>query len=678
MSTPSATRATRPIPNDATLVWLASERTAPLFRTLDRTRAFGPLVVLLSVLPPVLATFAETVTAEDASWGLRALDASGSPLPPQAVGVVEAFVPSEKVRPAALWLSAGLLRLTDPAQPVSASLGSLLGGALLLGMLWPLAKLLGGRRFAFWAVLIAAFHPTLMALLLDPVPLTMALSLGVIALWGHLNLNGKPHRLLLAALLIAASLTAGLLIVGSGALVVAAVIAIDAVVEWLLLVQNPVPARAVRGAASIGTIAVVRVAAAGLGVAAWIAIEQALPDRGVPGDGTMDAASLVGELTAMPLETVVIGPLWGLAVVGFGRLLRVLSRRSILRMAWPAPRLLFVWSIAAGIGVLWTSSPLDDPFDPESRYSIALFSLPFLLTAAYAIEEAARRMISGAWLLLAVALPLAMRLGSVMATFPHDGPGLWIVLGALGLAAAWIFARVIPAIVPQTGMRRGVLMSAVLLAIGINSADGLGVLFRPQNDDAAYRHLIADLEPHRGSEAVVLLTASAPPPELVYALRATFPEAAMEIATSWDEAASRLESRSGLETFSVVVTAWGMREGLGANSAEELLPSGEPMLFSDRELLLYTSTDRSTTRASAPATLHRNTLHRNEGNIFARGLPLRQRDAIRYNAGAWIQRPSGLGPETGARTPCFATSFPPVATAAPPQIASFATGRHRR
>ncbi|MGC1274740.1 MAG: hypothetical protein WBC44_13625 [Planctomycetaceae bacterium] len=595
MSSPPVSADPRAIPSDATLVWLASERTAPLFRTLDRTRAFGPLVVLLSVLPPVLATFAEVVTAEDAAWGLRALDAASSPLPPQAAASVEAVVPADKVRPAALWLSAALLRFTDPARPVSASLASLLGGAVLLSLLWPLAKSLGGRRFAFWAVLIAAFHPVLTALLLDPVPVTVALSLAVTALWGHLNMNGKPFGLLFASAVVALSSTAGLLLVGPAAVTVPVVVVFDAVLALMIPGIRFGDQRQTRGSAAAGTIAACRIAAALAGILVWIAVEQfVLAEADVVGnDMPAGVEPIAAELMDLPMEVVVIGPLWGLAVIGFGRLLRVISRRAAQRSSSPAPRLLFVWIFASTAAILWTSGPDDHGFDPVGRYTIALFSLPFLLTSAYAIEEAARRMISGAWVLLAIALPLAVRLGSLMATFSADGLGIWIVLAAIGLVAAWLFAKVIPAIVPQTGMRRGVLMAAVLVAVAVNSADGLGVLFRPQRDDDAYRRLIADLEPRRGADAVVLLTAFVPPPELTFAIRATFPEAAMEIASSWDEASARLEGRLGLTSQEVVVTAWGMREGVGANSAEELLPAGEPLLFAGRELLLYTSDEHA-------------------------------------------------------------------------------------
>lgn len=593
MSSPPVSAEQRVIPSDATLVWLASERTAPLFRTLDRTRAFGPLVVLLSVLPPVLATFAEVVTAEDAAWGLRALDATGSPLPPQAAASVEAVVPADQVRPAALWLSAALLRISDPARPVSASLASLLGGAMLLSLLWPLAKSLGGRRFAFWAVLIAAFHPVLTALLLDPVPVTVALSLAVTALWGHLNMNGKPHRLLLASAIVSLSTMAGLLLVGPAAITVSVVIVLDAVMALFIPGTRVGDQRQNRGSAGAGAIAACRIAAALVGVLLWIAVEQfVLVEAVVAGNGVPAGVEPIAEeLMDLPMEVVVIGPLWGLAVIGFGRLLRVISRRASQRSSLPAPRLLFVWFLASTAAILWTSGPDDHGFDPVGRYTIALFSLPFLLTAAYAIEEASRRMISGAWVLLAIALPLAVRLGSLMATFPTDGFGIWIVLAAVGLTAAWLIAKVIPAIVPQTGMRRGALMAAVLAAITVNSADGLGELFRPQRDDDAYRRLIADLDSRRGADAVVLLTAFVPPPELTFAIRATFPKAAMEIASSWDEAAARLEGRFGLTSQEVAVAAWGMRDGVGANSADELLPAGEPLLFAGRELLLYTSAE---------------------------------------------------------------------------------------
>lgn len=575
----------RPIPSDATLVWLASERAAPLFRTLDRTRAFGPLVVLLATLPAVLATFGEMVTPADAAWGLRALDATGSAMPAGVVAAVETAVPAEVVRPLPLWLSAGLMRLAGPALPVSGSLASLLGGALLLGVLWPLAKSLSGRRLAFWAVLLAAFHPTLTELLRLPVPVTLGLAASAAALWGSLNLDGKPLRLALISLGTVAAITFALAVEGPVALAAPAAVAIDAVLALFLTGRNSPQRPSARGAASPTRSTVRRLSAALAAVAVWAVLEGLGPDY-VPGH---DAKGPV-ETEAPSLDAAdpsIIGPLWGLAAIGLGRLLRVVHRRAAARSPRPVPRLVLVWLAVAGAAVLWRGTPAESGFDPAGRYAVAFAALPVLLAAAYAIEEASRRTVSGAWVLLAVALPLAVRLGTLMAAIRTDAPLAWVSLAAVGVAVLWLVTRVIPAAGSMPGFRRGMLMAAILLAVGVNGGDGAAVLLEGGSGTDHYRRLVARLRDVGPADAVVLV-ADSPPLELAFGLRASFPRSEAEITPTWDEAAAFLRRLPGAPGSAAVIAAWGVRGG-GAGPAEELHPAGGPLLFGDRELLIYTT-----------------------------------------------------------------------------------------
>lgn len=578
----------RPIPSDATLVWLASERAAPLFRTLDRTRAFGPLVVLLAGLPAILAVFAKVVTPVDAAWGLRALDLTGAEMPPEAARVVDAICPFEMVRPAALWLSAICMRLVDPSAPASITIASLFGGVLLIGGYWLLTKELSGRRFAFWAVVLAAFHPTLASLLLFPVPITVALALAMLALWGHSNLEGRPLRVWLSAAAVAISTAAGMWLVGPVAFLVPAIIAADALLAYILARRAPAaPRPSGRSASTPAEVAGRRLAAALAGIVIWGVAESALPTSTRP---IFDPGAEIGASETAELETntevPVVGPLWGLAAIGAGRLMRVLGRRTP-RGVRHATRLLLVWLLLGILGFIWPAELSQSHFDPANSYLLAMGVLPLLAAAAYGIEESARRAVSGAWVLLAVSLPLAVRLGSLMASLSSDGPTVWILLAVIALAGAWLVAKVLPAIVPMPGLRRGVLMGAILTVIAVNSSDGLALLFRGTDSDETYRDLRTLLATDEHVDAVVLLTDAPVAPELVYAIRSSKPNALMEIAPTWDEALIRLDRKLDKQPRRTLAAVWGLPDTTGAAAAEELRPVGNPLLFEGRELLLY-------------------------------------------------------------------------------------------
>lgn len=587
MSTSSGT-VRRPIPSDATLVWLASERAAPLFRTLDRTKAFGPLVVLLAVLPAILAVFAKAVTPVDAAWGLRALDVTGADLPPEAGRIVEDICPAGIVRPAALWLSALLMQLVDPSWPPSISIASLLGGVLLIAGFWLLAKGLSGRRFAFWAVVLAAFHPTLTSLLLFPVPITVALALGVMALWGHSNLEGRRLGVWISAAAVVFSIALGMWLVGPVAFLAPIIIAADTVFAYILARRAPPAPRPVgRSATTPAEVASRRLAAALAGVVVWGVAESALPSSAwsAANGGAEAEAGASAELEASG-DVPIVGPLWGLAAIGAGRLLRVLGRRST-RSARPAPRLLLVWLILGGAVFIWPADLSQSQFSPSNSYLLAMGALPLLATAAHGIEEAARRTVSGAWVLLAVSLPLAVRLGSLMASLSSDGPMIWISLVIVASGVAWLVAKVLPAVVPMPGLRRGVLMGAVLTVIAVNGSDGLALLFRGADSDEEYRDLRTLLSMEEPVDAIVLLTDAPVAPELAFVLRSSKPHALMEIAPTWDEALVRLDRKVEKRPRRTLAAVWGLPDTTGAAAAEELRPVGDPLLFEGRELLLY-------------------------------------------------------------------------------------------
>lgn len=547
-----------------------------------------PLIVLMAVLPAVVATFGDVLTTKDAAWGLRALDFTGSDLPTPARGSVEAVVPSDAVQPAALALSGGIMRFVGTARPISESIASLLGGAALLFLLWPMAKALAGPRFSFWVVLLAAFHPALLALLLFPAPVSVGLACSVAAIWGHLEIGERGFRSLFFGCCIVLGLSVAMLIVGPIASATAAVLLIDAVHALILGVRQKNGARPGRNVVPPVTIFMRRLSAVVLGLILWGGVNHLLVGDYQALTATPAGA---GELIEFDepmqrIDSMIIGPLWGLAAIGAGRLLRSVNRRNTVKGNRPTPRLLLPWVIVAGLTFVWLGGTKEMPFNPAGWYMMAQLSLPLLCFAAYAIEEAARRIVSGAWILLAVALPLAVRLGSYMATIGAESSAGWVLTALIAAAVAWIFAKVMPALAVIPGMRRALLMAAVLLAIAVDAMDGVVFLFQETQSDAI-QQFTAQLTEERPRDSVVLLTDAAPPPELTFVLRSVYPDAAMEIAPSWDQATARLDHRLGPQPRRPIVAAWGLRDAIGAASSEELKVTGKPLLFAGRELLLY-------------------------------------------------------------------------------------------
>jgi hypothetical protein len=190
-----------------------------------------------------------------------------------------------------------------------------------------------------------------------------------------------------------------------------------------------------------------------------------------------------------------------------------------------------------------------------------------------------------------------------MASLSSDGPTVWVLLAVIALAGAWLVAKVLPAIVPMPGLRRGVLMGAILTVIAVNSSDGLALLFRGTDSDETYRDLRTLLATDEPVDAVVLLTDAPVAPELVYAIRSSKPNALMEIAPTWDEASIRLDRKLDKQPRRTLAAVWGLPDTSGAAAAEELRPIGDPLLFDGRELLLYFNDGMTDTAAVNAASL---------------------------------------------------------------------------
>ncbi len=575
----------RSIPGDATLVWLASERAMPLFRPLDRPRAFAPLVALLCILPPVIASFGERMTPTDAAWGLHALALNGEPLPPEATVAADQVVSRSEVRPAALWPTALAFRVLDPAKPVTTALPSLIGGAALIVLLRPLARAAGGPRLALWTVLIAAFHPGLIPLLSDPVPVTVALASAVIVFRGHLSLAGPPRKSVPAFFGIAVAVAVGWWIVGPVAAVVPAIVVADALLAALTVDRSRPAARPI---GPTFAVTVARIVAAAAGVFAGLALDLADPLSRLSPSVLAAVAPPGFGVEAVDGAAAVLGPLWGLALLGVARLVRVLRSRASAKTNRPLPRLILPWAALAVALYGWVGR--SDGFAPEQRYAAAMLVLPAILAAAYGIDEVARRTVVGGWGAAAVIVPLLVEIPSLAGRRGGDGPGVWIVSATGAVAALWLLLKLRNDRAGSVGLRRGVLMAVLLAGVGLNAAEGLFAAVRREGD-LGYARLRNQVAAAPAPKAVVLLSDGVPPPSLLFAAATAAPDAAFEIAPTWEEIDAGHARRFGPSRPPTLVFAWGGRDAAGAVLAQELKPFGEPILFAGRELLLYVRKD---------------------------------------------------------------------------------------
>lgn len=587
----------RPIPSDARLVWMASERAAPLFRTLDRAGAFGPLVVLLAILPAAVVMLTATCSEEDAAVALLALQSVGIPLPDQIAPIVREELAGVSLRPAALGIIGGALRAFGATWPSGILAASILGGMSLIAALWWFVQTLGQRRLAFWVVLLAAFHPAMIRLLNCPVPVSLALAGVVSALGAYLGLSSsvpspRAPRMIWRVAVLAGGIAIAMVIVGPLAFYGLVVIVIDAFGCWLFIPGDTTGrTRSPRAALTPRSLLGLRLLGAGLGFVLWLVVDGVFPAShwNISAGRLSEVARQESWFTfdsLWSLPEIAIGPLWGLALIGIWRLGRLTKRPSGNRRRASA-RLLLTWILAAILLVIWFSpvSLSQSAFDPTTRFVAASAVLPLLIAAAFAIEEAARRTVSGAWIVLAILLPVAIRVGEWIAIISLESPWRWLVICVVILGVGWIGYTILRAIIPAATQRRVMLMGIILFAVGLTAADGMRLVFRENWPRDDMDRLLVQLREAQPRDGVAVLAGGAPPVRLIFAVRGVYLHTPMEIAPSWEEAAERLDLR-GAEGRRLAV-AWDMGESLGVASPAPIQPTGEPLLFEDRPLLIY-------------------------------------------------------------------------------------------
>ena len=574
------------MPTDARLVWMASERAAPLFRTLDRAYAFDPLIVLFCIVPAIVVAFAATCSAWDAAVALLALDGIGIELPSQLHAAVREMVPEGSIEPTALWLTAATLRGGGLHWPMGVVMASLLGGVALMAMMWGFSNAFTGRRLAFWTVILAAFHPTLMALSICPVPVSVGLAGTVGALWGHARLTERGYWAIGKVLWIGMAIALSLLIAGPIAFAGVLVLVIDTTLAWLFRPSPEVEQRNARTMQPPWKLLGLRVLALALGFFLYWIGGLWIPEHYLSLE-TSDQPYVDEVPLELGLPTMQIGPLWGIMAIGIGRLVRLTQRRVGQRGGRYHPRLLLTWVVVSVAMLFWFPQSPDAAFDAKARFVLANASVPLLITAAFAIEEAARRAVSGAWMILAFLLPLLMRVGDLMAFLPYDLPTIWLIALFLIPAAIWMMYSLIRALIPAGARGRVLLISTMLIVMVVDASDGIRLVFQEERSSSEVQRLADQLREEERCDGVVILTQEETPLTLVHSLRMVYQDVPLRIASNWDEAVGRMRRDTEQTWRRPLVISWGQGALVAAASPDVLRPIGEPMMFQGRALLRY-------------------------------------------------------------------------------------------
>lgn len=227
--------------DDSQLLRLASDPRTRLVSPVRGATVFGPLVVLVGLIPCLAAVVGGEFTDQVAGWGLRVLDVSTALeiqdwLEPGRNGLGNAYVNQP---PLSAWLQAVLLSYVGSDQLANWRVISLALACFTIWATFVLGRRMGGASFGLVAAVALATHPTLLRLSISTSPAVLGLLLIVLAINGFLGHLEGPLQLVSLRML-AGAVAWGLALLAVGP--VAVVLAIPFVVHaWLLQVGRHEP-----------------------------------------------------------------------------------------------------------------------------------------------------------------------------------------------------------------------------------------------------------------------------------------------------------------------------------------------------------------------------------------------------------------------------------------------------
>ncbi len=544
--------------DDARLMQLADDTREELFPLLRRASAFGPLLILLAVIPGLYAVQYRTLDVTSALWGMYGIDVLTGKDFVHDLGIVRNNSSDVRERASlSLWVTAISMSLLGTSDWFSLVLPSYLATVALVLMVHALLLRLGGSRFALWTMLLYTPHGVLLQQTQTPVPVSLIVLTAVGTFWGYIA-HRQEKKGLISVPLVVAGISLGLCFLCTGrlALVVLATLLLHVLGlrgETLTPADIPISERrrawtgwpALR---SFVILALISFAAGGWWVALnvweygleswtrWLAGATAeLDDLSQPfAPSGVSAAAALGELLHL------YGAVFGLAAFGLVLGVRELlstedeprRRRIQFLVAWTAMGL-FAWLLmlrSAG----------------ESPNVLALAGgfliIPSLAFAAYALEEIGRRRVPFVVVLLLVGVSLAVALAQRPLQSELPMSANLVVVAAMFLAAviAYLVHGRFIAVAAGGDTRRRILLTGLIGGlIATNAGMGISSVRRQTREDKALAFCKQELATIEGTTRCTLVHEARPAVSVWFLLRSVWPHAQLEAVDSWDRALSQ-------------------------------------------------------------------------------------------------------------------------------------------
>lgn len=597
--------------DDIQLLRLAAHRSTALFPLLRRTTALSPLVVLLAVLPGLHALAFFNLDATGAFWGLKSLAVT------QATTIDEFIAPSppgmarstELQPPLGCWLTALMMTLFGTSRPISIVLTSYLSTAGLVVVTYLLARRLGGPRVGFWAAVLLACHEPILAQAQQPAPIALSSMLAISAILGFVTHLQEADRALSQPLLYA-GIALGLCLLAGGALAIAVIALLLIQVLWLRdtgpradgMTSRTLPRWwiALGGLRSLAILALTGFAVGGW----WVLTVPSLVNGGfwrewlalMPVDSdTAGIAVTSGVLTGL-IEMFarriddVAALLCGLALLGIWRACREMIASNDERRR-RSSRLLLLWSGFSVVVWLWAASG-SRAWSQGSEFWETFFVVPWVLLAAFAIEEIAQRRVH--WLGVTAVVCL-----SILAMFWFPPELRWqeftlpMAIGLLTLAGVLVgLTEARPRTISgDRDARPRLLLTALVVGIVVaNSAAGLSSVQTADGDNQRLSIFRKELSSLAEAGQWTLIAESDPPPQLIFLLRSLWPQANSSVVDDWSIAVNDLLKHAPDDRRPFVVVAWRTNETRPARiqfTGIEVDEIASPQRFERRQLRGY-------------------------------------------------------------------------------------------
>lgn len=578
--------------DDGTLRELAREPERSVFPLLSQAEAMIPLVVVLAFLPALYAVDNRTLSEAGAWEGLVSLRCLAADNLAEFVdpSAVDASHPLRFQPPLMSWLTAIGMRIfgTGNASGLVAAAYLCTAGLVVSG--YVLARRMGAEQLGLVTAMLLAFNPQILKGAQEPLPQSVASLLAVLALAGavaHWQRSSAvtSYQLLLAGIVLGVCLLAG------GPVALAVVLIILLYVLWwkgdawlrrgsrIAFDRSQFNRRtAIRSTAVL--------AATAFAVGGWDALLMSSRYGSefwsgwlrAGASGTAEAPQLAGQSwlleSVLDLNRLVL-PLLPLTIVGIFGIVRALSRpdedpakhhRGLL-LVWTAVALL-TWILVGGVV---------DSSAPGIKVWETFLTLPLVILAALGLMDMAERRI-GFIPSLVIGLVTLADAGLSMEwwwfrpaadSLPESWGGwgsvsrlaLMALLAVVGIAVARLSRG-------QEARRRIVLTGALLAIVTVNCLWGLLAARQSNSGDRELEEMRAGLArlPRVDRYTFVALAPAdvsqktQPPAQLVYTLGSLWPDAVMNYAASWEDAASQnIPVVSSSEKTAIAYVAWSPR-----------------------------------------------------------------------------------------------------------------------